>query len=222
MTVSRLSLAVGRLVGAGSRWSSLALGAALMLGMWGAPLAGQETGTPVFHAPYRAFASYEFGVSASFLENSQTAFEGLYRLGVGPVDVGARLGGVVRKNAGDAFLAGVDARVPVLFHESGSPLDGSVVTGLGMTVGSEVGWWIPLGLSLARRLNLEGSDVSFVPYVQPAGFITTVGASAVDFGVGLGLGLDVRMTRAFEVRVSGGIGTTFTPRGLAVAAAWLR
>jgi len=193
-----------------------------MAGTWGARATGQETGTPVFHAPYRAFASHEFGASASFLENSQTGFEGFYRLGVGPVDVGGRVGGLVRKNAGDVFLAGVDARVPVLFHESGSPLDGSVLTGVGMTVGSDVGWWIPLGLTFARRLNLEGSEVSFVPYLQPTGFLTTAGASAVDVGVGLGLGLDVRVTRAFEVRISGGIGTTFTPRGVAMTAAWLR
>ena len=222
MAVSRLRLAVGRCAGARRQWSRLALFAVFLVGTWGARAAGQETGTPVFQAPYRAFLRHEFGASASFLKHSQTAFEGAYRLGVGPVDVGARLGAVLRKNAGDAFLAGVDVRVPVLFHQSGSPLDGSVVTGVGATVGSEVGWWIPLGLSLARRLNLEGSDVSVVPYLQPTGFLTTTGASSVDVGVGLGLGLDVRVTRGFEVRVSGGIGTTFSPRGVAVTAAWLR
>jgi hypothetical protein len=187
-----------------------------------APATAQVTGTPAFHAPYRPFANHEFGATASFLESSQTAFEGSYRMGVGPLDVGARLGGVVRKDASDAVLAGLDVRIPVLFHQAGSPLDGAIITGIGAAAGGGVGWWVPLGLSLARRLNLEGSDVSLVPYIEPAGFFTTSGTSAVDLGAGVGFGLDLRLTRTFEIRVSAGVGSTFAPRGVAVTAAWLR
>jgi hypothetical protein len=202
-------------------WGGAVLGVAL-LGGWAGPSAAQVTGTPTFHAPYRAFSGHELGASVSFLENSQTAFEALYRVAIGSVDLGARLGGVVRDNADDAVLAGLDARIPVLFHESGSPLDGALVTGVGVAVGNDVAWWLPVGFSVARRLNLEGSDVSLVPYVQPTGFLNKAGAAGWHAGAGLGFGLDLRLTRAFEVRVSGGVGTTFAPRGVAVTAVWLR
>lgn len=185
------------------------------------PAAGQVTGTPAFHAPYRSFARQEFGGAASFLENSQTAFEAFYRRGLGPADIGARLGLVVRRNASDAVVTGLDVRVPVLFHQHGSPLDGALVTGVGVSFNDGTNVLVPVGLAVGRRLNMEGSDVSLVPYVAPTGF-TWAGGGNVDFGFGLGLGLDLRLSRVFEVRVSGGFGTTYAPEGMSVAAVWLR
>ena len=41
-----------------------------------APLAAQSTGTPVFHAPYRAFDRYEIGANVSDAGN--IAIEGFY------------------------------------------------------------------------------------------------------------------------------------------------
>jgi hypothetical protein len=186
------------------------------------PVRAQVTGTPAFHSPYRAFARYELGGTASFLVNSQTAFEGQYRRGLASVDVGARVGAVVRQNAPDAVLGGLDLRIPLLFHTAGSPVDGALLTGVGVEGGNGAVWWVPLGLTVARRLNLEGSDVSLVPFVQPTAYLTTTGASGWRLAAGFGLGLDLRLTRAFEVRVSGGVGTTRAPRGLSVAAVWLR
>ncbi len=206
----------------GRTWGGAVFGVLLLGGCWGRPASAQVTGTPAFHAPYRAFLRHELGASASFLENSQAAFEGLYRVGIGRADLGARLGAVVRDNASDAVLAGLDARIPVLFHESGSPVDGALLAGVGMAIGSGVGWWIPVGFTVARRLNLEGSDLSLVPYIQPTGYLTKAGSAGWHLGGGLGLGLDLRLTRAFELRVSGGVGTTFAPRGVSVAALWLR
>ncbi len=44
--------------------------------------AAQETGTPIFKAPYRAFTSHEFGVSLSDPgEGVSLALEGFYRYG---------------------------------------------------------------------------------------------------------------------------------------------
>jgi hypothetical protein len=73
---------------------------------------------------------------------------------------------------------------------------------------------------LGRRLTVEQSAVSLVPYLQPTLFFTSV--TADDVGFGLGLGLDLRLSPGFEIRVSGGFGTDASPEGVAVSAVWLK
>lgn len=182
------------------------------------PATAQETGTSVFHSPYRSFAGYEFGASASFQRGSQTGIEGDYRRGFGAVDGAARAGFMVRDDAQDSFLVGLDVRVP-LIPEERFPVRGALIAGAGLDVSEGVSLWVPVGLSLGRRLNVEKSSVSLVPYVQPLVFFTTVGS---EVGAGLGLGLDLRLSPAFEFRVSGGFGTGGAPEGVAVSAVWLR
>jgi len=60
--------------------------------------------------------------------------------------------------------------------------------------------------------------LSFVPYLQPV-IVPTFqeGDSRMDFA--LGLGLDIRLTRRFDLRVSGAVGDL---EGFAVSFAWVR
>lgn len=183
-----------------------------------AVLGAQETGTSVYHAPYATFVRYEFGATVSFQRGSQTGVEAYYRRGVGPVDVGFRAGRMIRDEVQDSFLFGLQVRVPLLPEER-SPVRGTIVAGAGLDVSGGTSLWVPVGVSLGRRLLVEKSPVSLIPYVQPTVFFTTVG-SGVE--AGLGLGLDVRLSSRFEFRVSGGFGTGVSPEGVAVTAAWLR
>jgi len=193
------------------------MGAALVAGA-AAVGAAQETGTPVFHAPYASFARYEFGAGVSFQRASQTGVEAHYRRAVGPVDVAFRAGRLMRDDVQDSFLVGVQARVPVLPEEV-FPLRGALVAGAGLDVSGGTSLWVPVGFSLGRRLLVEKSAVSLVPYVQPTVFFTTVGPQVE---AGLGLGLDLGLSTGFAFRVSGGFGTGGTPEGVAMTAAWLR
>jgi len=191
----------------------------LLLGAGSGSAVGQETGTPVFHAPYRSFERYDFGASASFQRAYQTGIEGYYRRGFGRLDLGLRAGWMIRDDVADSFLVGVEGRHPVI-AEDRFPLRGALVTGVGLDFSGGASVWVPVGLSLGRRLNVENSAVSLVPYLQPTGFFTSVGDTKVAFA--MGLGLDLRVSGAFEVRVSGSFGTTAAPVGVAVTAAWLR
>jgi hypothetical protein len=197
------------------------LGVALALGglVLVRPARAQETGTPVFHAPYRSFVTQEFGASASFQRAEQTGFEGAYRRGIGVVDVALRAGWMILDNGPDGPVLGLDGRVP-LISELSFPLRGALVTGVGLDFRNGTGVWVPVGLSLGRRLTVEHSAVSLVPYVQPTLFFTSVAAD--DVGFGLGLGLDLRLSSAFEVRVSGAFGTDASPEGVAISAIWLK
>lgn len=179
----------------------------------------QETGTPVFHSPYRSFTTHEIGASASFGRAEQTGFEGSYRRGFGVVDVALRAGWMILDGGPDGPVLGLDGRVPLL-SELRFPLRGALVTGIGIDFRNDTGVWVPVGLSLGRRLTVEHSVVSLVPYVQPTVFFTSVAAD--DVGFGLGLGLDLRVSSAFEMRVSGAFGTEAVPEGVAVTAVWLK
>jgi hypothetical protein len=180
---------------------------------------GQETGTPVFHSPYRSFTTHEIGASASFGRSEQTGFEGSYRRGFGTVDLALRAGWMILDGGPDGLVLGVEGRIP-LISELRFPLRGALVTGVGLDFRNDTGIWVPVGLSLGRRLTVEHSAVSLVPYLQPTLFFTSVAAD--DVGFGLGLGLDLRLSSAFEVRVSGAFGTDASPEGVAVTASWLK
>ena len=68
----------------------------------------------------------------------------------------------------------------------------------------------PIGLSLGRRFDSSGSGMSFVPYLQPVLIPTfSDGDSSLDFA--LGLGLDIRLARRFDLRVER---VSRRPRGL--------
>jgi hypothetical protein len=182
--------------------------------------AAQATGTASFNAPYRAFEKYEFGGTVSFNEGDATGVEGQLRFGYRTFDVGFR-GGILFTDFDDAILIGAEARGRVLTHNEQFPLDGAIVTGLGFAFNGGTIGNLPVGLSLGRRIDLENSEISLVPYVQPTGnFVFGEGLS--EFGFSLGLGLDARLSRFFDARVSAGFGTDFGIEGFAISAVWIR
>ena len=129
--------------------------------------AAQSTGTPVFAAPYRAFEKSEIGVSLSD-PGSGLALEGFYKAGHRNWDIGFRGGFWDTDGGPTAILLGVDGRTRVLTHSADFPLDGALTLGAGTALQDNFNvFYLPVGISLGRRVDLEGSNTSFVPYFQP-------------------------------------------------------
>lgn len=196
----------------------------LVLALVTAPVegAGQVTGQPSFNAPYRAFNRFEFGAALSFPGYDQgPALEGAYRFASREFDVGFR-GGVLF-NGDEAFLAGVEARYRAITHSETFPLDGALVFGGGLAANGGTKFYFPFGLSLGRRLNVEGSQVSIVPYAQPTLIVWNrpfFGQRDTEVDFSFGLGGDFRLSPAFDARLSIGFGRRFD--GISIAAVWLR
>src|SRR5947207_10728537 len=125
----------------------------------------QATGMPSYNAPYRAFQRSELGAVFSFPNGGGTGFEGMYRYARGTLDLGLRGGIFDPSGAGKAvLLVGVEARERVITHTIDFPLDGAIVFGAGASLvsgGSTL--FVPVGLSLGRRVDPRGSTVSIVP-----------------------------------------------------------
>jgi hypothetical protein len=181
--------------------------------------AAQATGTTAFSAPYRAFGTHEFGGTLSFPEGGGVAAEGLYGFGKGKFDIGLR-GGVWDPSAGDAiFLVGLNVRQRVLEHTEDFPLDGAAVFGAGAQfIPDLTTLLVPVGLSLGRRLDVEDSQVSIVPFVQPTAILSH-NSLDTDFNFALGIGGDFRLSSMFDARVSVGLGHL---EGISISAVWLR
>jgi hypothetical protein len=65
---------------------------------------------------------------------------------------------------------------------------------------------IPIGVSVGRRILLEGSETSFVPYLHPV-VVPVLGDDIGDeVQLALGLGVDIKFSRSFDIRVAGAIG----------------
>jgi len=112
----------------------------------------------------------------------------------------------------------LEARERVLSHTIDFPLDGALVLGLGGQFGSGNSvLLVPVGLSLGRRIDLEGSSVSIVPYVQPTGTLVA-GSGTSTFLFTLGLGGDFRLSPRFDARVSAGLGDI---EGVSLSAVWV-
>lgn len=189
----------------------------LLLASVGTTLTAQATGMPSFNAPYRAFERNEVGLILSFPSGGSTAFEGAYRFASGPkLDIGFR-GGVFDTDGGDAiFLLGAEARLRVITHNADFPLDGAFIFGAGAGLSDNSVLILPAGLSLGRRINIEDSQVSIIPYVQPTMFITV--GNDTDVAFSLGLGGDFRLTKKFDARVAVGVGDV---EGFSIGAVWV-
>jgi hypothetical protein len=179
----------------------------LLLLLIAAPVAAQSTGTPVFHAPYRAFQRTEIGASIS--DQGNISLEGFYGMSQsgGKWDLSLR-GGVQDDGPGGrtALLAGVDGRFRVIDQTEDFPLDGAIILGVGTRLVRDASrLLIPIGLSVGRRLRFENSSITLVPYAEPL-IAPTFGSGDSDVLVALGLGGDLRLSRRFEVRVGVGIG----------------
>ncbi|MFL5402709.1 MAG: hypothetical protein ACJ8BF_07815 [Gemmatimonadales bacterium] len=172
-------------------------------------VAAQETGTPMFKAPYRAFTNYEFGAAFSDPgEGVSFALEGFYSYGRGSNDFGIRAGIADPDGPGDTrFLLGGDFRTRILNYSESFPLDGALTVGAGLNVGTgDDVIYLPLGISLGRRFELEGSKTTFTPYVHPVIVPILGAAGGDDVGFSLGLGVDLRFSQTWAVRVSGAVG----------------
>ena len=180
--------------------------------------AAQTVGTPVFMAPYRAFTKSE--ISATFSDpGAGWALEGAYRYGMDRFDIGFRAGILnFSSETSDEvqFLAGVDVRFRVIEHTQDFPLDGALTAGIGGSFGDISQGFIPVGLSLGRRVELEGG-FSFVPYLQPIIGFTFGDDSDAIFAVGLGV--DFKLSKTFDLRVTGGLGDI---DGIGIGFAWIR
>jgi opacity protein-like surface antigen len=174
-----------------------------------AEAAAQETGTPMFKAPYRAFTSHEFGGAFSDPgEGVSFALEGFYGYGRGNNDFGIRAGFADPEGEGDTrLLLGGDFRTRLVSYSESFPLDGALTVGAGINLGDGDDLiYLPIGVSLGRRFELENSRTTFTPYAHPV-IVPVLGASGGDdVGFALGLGVDLRFSQNLSLRVSGGVG----------------
>ena len=178
---------------------------ALALAVSAGSAAAQETGTPVFKSPYRTFTTSEVGVVFSD-PGSGWALEGFYGYGRGRWDVSFQ-GGFRDTEADETvILLGADARTRVLESSESFPLDGALTLGVGANINGGTHLLIPIGISLGRRILLEGSETSFVPYAHPV-IVPVLGEDVGDdVLVAVGLGVDIRFGRSFDIRVAGALG----------------
>jgi opacity protein-like surface antigen len=192
---------------------------ALLAGVVGTS-AAQETGTPIFKAPYRAFTNHEFGVSLSDPgEGVSLALEGFYRYGKDANDFSLRGGFADRNGSGGTHvLLGGDFRTQVVSYSESFPLDGSLTLGLGADVGDGPDFYrIPVGISLGRRFDVEGSNTTFVPYAHPV-IVPRFGSGDSEVDFALGLGVDIRFSDRWAIRASGGLGDI---EGVGVSVAYI-
>jgi opacity protein-like surface antigen len=180
----------------------------------------QETGTPNFKSPYRAFSEHEFGASFSDYEAVSGAFEGFYTYGRGQNDFGVRAGFADPSGEGDTrFVVGGNFRTQVLRYSESFPLDGALTLGLGGNIGDgDDVFFIPVGISLGRAFRVEGSNTTFVPYVHPV-LVPTFGGASDDVEFALGLGVNVALSERWAVRASGGLGDI---EGIGLSVAYIR
>ena len=180
----------------------------------------QETGTPIFKAPYRAFENHEFGASLSDAEGIDFALEGFYRYGRGSNDFSVRAGFADVEGGGDAaFLIGGDFRTSIVTYSDAFPLDGALTLGVGGIFGEgDDRFLIPVGVSLGRRFDLEDSETTFVPSVHPV-IVPSFGGDDSDVDFALGLGVDIRFSESLAVRASGGLGDI---EGVGISLAYIR
>jgi hypothetical protein len=181
--------------------------------------AAQATGMPSFNAPYRAFTRSEIGLVLSFPSGGGTGIEGAYRMSSGRFDIGFRGGFLDPSGAGSTFLLlGAEARQRVLTHTVDFPLDGALILGVGGAFRSgSSNMFVPIGLSLGRRIDPQGSQISIVPYVQPTG-VFVAGNAPSEFLFALGLGADFRLSPRFDARISAGLGDL---EGVSISAVWV-
>lgn len=182
-----------------------------------APVAAQTLGTPVFMAPYRAFDRTELG--GTFSDPGRgVAVEGHYRFAMGVNDFGLRVGFRDHDPGDSQLLLGAEWRTRTVSHTADFPLDGSLTLGVGAQLGggnSTV--LVPVGFSLGRRIAIEESSVELTPYLHPV--LALAMGDDSDLIVGLGLGMDIRLSRQLEIRVAGAIGDY---DGVSVGVAFLR
>jgi hypothetical protein len=188
---------------------------AAMVALTASNSAAQETGTPIFKAPYRAFTNHEFGASISDPGTGVSyALEGFYRYGQGSYDLSVRGGWAHLSSSVNGvatpcctrYLVGGDFRTQVLHYSESVPVDGALTVGFGANIGSgQDAYYLPVGISVGRRFDLENSKTSFIPFAHPV-IVPRFGGGGSHIDFALGLGVDVRFSQSLAIRASGGLG----------------
>ena len=176
----------------------------------------------MFRAPYRAFTNHEFGAAFSDPgKGVQYAIEGFYSYGRGSNDFGLRAGFANPEGVGDTrILLGGNFRTRLVSYSESFPLDGALTVGAGLNLGDGDDLiYLPLGFTLGRRFELEGSNTTFTPYVHPVIVPLLGAAGGDDVGFALGLGVDLRFSQTLAARVSGGLGDI---EGVGIALTYVR
>lgn len=189
-----------------------------LLTLAAAPVMAQETGTPAFLGPDRLFTNSAFGATFSD-PGGGFALEGYYRKAVNPEsDFGVRVGfSEPDGNGNTAFLLGGDYRVHLLTHTEDFPLDGSLVVGVGASLADGANaLFVPVGFSMGRKILLENSTTSFVPYINPTFIPVFADDSDIEFAVGLGV--DMKFGEKFDLNISGSFGDL---DGISASFSWL-
>ena len=179
-------------------------------------VSAQATGTPTFFAPTRGFGDTEVGLSVSGGRGSGgIGVEGRFGFLLNRADISLRAGYVDNGGGGSgSFVAGAEARIPVIGHDRPLPLDGALIFGLGHSFSDPGGeTFVPLGLSLGRRVVLDGQDLQLTPYVQPTVIFKR------DSAFGFGLGLDVHIQGVPDIRLNWAFGDL---KGFAFSLFWAR
>lgn len=169
----------------------------LLLALTAAAASAQATALPTFHAPTRAFGVSETGVALSRPGGDATGLE--LRLGVAldEADLAFRGGYVDASGDGGNWVAGAEGRIPVIGRSSGFPLDGALILGIGRIFAEGGGETIvPVGLTLGRRLYLDGNALVLTPYAQPTVIFVD------DELVTIGLGIDIKIGEVPEIRLN--------------------
>lgn len=199
-------------------------GLVLALGATTSVASAQTVGTPIFKSPYRAFKQNELGAYISDPgDGISFALEGEYRRADrrGRFDWGFRLAYADPEGRGGdgIFALGADIRTPLARHTQEFPLDASLTAGFGALFSDgNSGFLVPLGVTLGRQVMLENSSVSFVPFVHPV-IAPAFGDLYDDVQFGLGLGVDINLSRTWDARISGALGDL---DGFGVGFAWHR
>jgi len=194
----------------------------VLIAVWalGTNAEAQVTGNPTYVPPHGSFTKHEFGAVVSFPGNSgDVAFEGLYGVDAGAVDIMFQGGFIFGAGSSDQdlLLLGTEVRYQLLSHSEDFPVDGALVAGVGARLGNVNQAIIPVGFTMGRRLLIEDSQVSIVPFVQPT--VVFIAGDGSDVGFAMGLGADFNLTRTFGLRVSAGLGEI---DGISFSALWLR
>ena len=174
----------------------------LLISIVGTELSAQSTGMPTFRAPTRAFPASEIGLTLSRPGGSTTGYEGQLVARLQDSDLALR-GGYVDPggSAEGVWVAGAEVRMPLLRGNRDVPVDWALLFGAGHRFVSGGGDWLfPLGLSVGRRVLLDGSALHLTPYVQPTVLFDD------DTRFTLGLGLDLGIRGFPDVRLNGAVG----------------
>jgi opacity protein-like surface antigen len=198
------------------------LGGVLVLALLGSAGAAeaQETFTPIFKAPYRPFNQHEFGASISDPgEGVDFALEGFYSYGKDANDFGIRGGFADVAGNNTRFLIGGDFRTRVLNYSESFPFDGALTLGIGGNFGEgDDIFAVPIGVSLGRHFEVEGSSTTFTPYIHP-NLVPVFGGNDDGVKFTFGLGVDIRFSEQWAVRASGGLGDI---EGVGISVAYIR